>query len=205
VGTCCGGFSQPSPSVGDQSQRELRVLFHIVFHAPNFWLRVVHQKVCSAPISVVRKAHTACVDDERLLSLRMSDGSDKRTMNMPIDDSRLVERPVDRPQLLVACFRAGRVPRTSTVLAFCRERGLCRPYFSTWKKRLQESATAQYIYIVPFQLTELRAQVTSGRARSCVHSIPDLSLLLPELNRGSSVPRYRLGSPLRRRSTFRGA
>jgi hypothetical protein len=30
----------------------------------------------------------------------------------------------------------------------------------------------------------------SGRARSCVHSIPDLSFLLPELNRGSSVPVY---------------
>ena len=41
----------------------------------------------------------------------------------------------------------------------------------------------------------------SGRARSCVHSIADLSLLVPELNRGSSVPRYRLGSPLVSRST----
>ena len=40
-------------------------------------------------------------------------------------------------------------------------------------------------------------------ARRCVHSIPDLSLLLPELNRGSSVPRYRLGSPLPSRSTLR--
>ena len=45
----------------------------------------------------------------------------------------------------------------------------------------------------------------SGRARSCVHSIPDLSLLLPELNRRSFVPRYSLGSPLPSRSTLRGA
>jgi len=42
--------------------------------------------------------------------------------------------------------------------------------------------------------------------KQAVHSIPDLSLLLPELNRGSSVPKYRLGSPLLpSRSTLRGA
>jgi hypothetical protein len=38
-----------------------------------------------------------------------------------------------------------------TVLAFCRERGLCRPYFFTWKKRLQESATAKFLEV---QVTE---------------------------------------------------
>jgi hypothetical protein len=44
----------------------------------------------------------------------------------------------------------------------------------------------------------------ADRSRSWVHSIPDLSLLLPELNRGSSEPRYRLGSPLPSRSTVQG-
>jgi len=29
-----------------------------------------------------------------------------------------------------------------TVTAFCRDRGLCRPYFFTWKKRLQEGTQA---------------------------------------------------------------
>jgi len=39
-------------------------------------------------------------------------------------------------------------------------------------------------------------EFVADRSRSWVHSIPDLSLLLPELNRGSSVPRYRVGKPL---------
>ena len=34
-----------------------------------------------------------------------------------------------------------------TVLAFCRERSLCRPYFFTWKKRLQESAGAKFLEV----------------------------------------------------------
>ena len=47
-------------------------------------------------------------------------------------------------------------------------------------------------------------EFVADRSRSWVHSIPDLSLLLPELNRGSSVPRCRLGSPLPNRSALRG-
>ena len=39
-----------------------------------------------------------------------------------------------------------------TVIAFCRERGLCRPYFFTWKKRLQEDRPAKF----------LEVQVTKG-------------------------------------------
>jgi hypothetical protein len=35
-------------------------------------------------------------------------------------------------------------------------------------------------------------EFVADRSRNWVHSIPDLSLLLPELNRGSSVRRYRL-------------
>jgi hypothetical protein len=34
-----------------------------------------------------------------------------------------------------------------TVIAFCRERGLCRPYFFAWKKRLEESAAAQFLEV----------------------------------------------------------
>ena len=34
-----------------------------------------------------------------------------------------------------------------TVNAFCRERGLCRPYFFTWKKRLQESTAAKFLEV----------------------------------------------------------
>jgi hypothetical protein len=38
-----------------------------------------------------------------------------------------------------------------TVIAFCRERGLCRPYFFTWKKRLQEDTQAKFLQV---QVTE---------------------------------------------------
>ena len=34
-----------------------------------------------------------------------------------------------------------------TVIAFCRERGLCRPYFFTWKKRLQEDTQAKFLEV----------------------------------------------------------
>jgi transposase-like protein len=34
-----------------------------------------------------------------------------------------------------------------TVTAFCRERGLCRPYFFTWKKRLQEVTRARFLEV----------------------------------------------------------
>ena len=38
-----------------------------------------------------------------------------------------------------------------TVIAFCRERGLCRPYFFAWKKRLRESPAARFLEV---QVTE---------------------------------------------------
>ena len=47
-----------------------------------------------------------------------------------------------------------------TVMAFCRERGLCRPYFFTWKKRLQESVAGKFLEV---QVSE-RAPITAGDA-----------------------------------------
>jgi hypothetical protein len=38
-----------------------------------------------------------------------------------------------------------------TVIAFCRERGLCRPYFFVWKKRLRESPATRFLEV---QVTE---------------------------------------------------
>ncbi|HUJ81710.1 MAG TPA: hypothetical protein VLW83_07495 [Candidatus Acidoferrales bacterium] len=38
-----------------------------------------------------------------------------------------------------------------TVIAFCRERGLCRAYFFTWKKRLQQDTQAKFLEV---QVTE---------------------------------------------------
>ena len=34
-----------------------------------------------------------------------------------------------------------------TVTAFCGERGLCRPYFFVWKKRLRESAATKFLEV----------------------------------------------------------
>src|SRR5437764_4313467 len=34
-----------------------------------------------------------------------------------------------------------------TVTAFCRERGLCRPYFFPWKKRLREDTAVKFLEI----------------------------------------------------------
>ena len=44
--------------------------------------------------------------------------------------------------------------------AFCRNHGLCRPYFFVWKKRLQGSATAKFLEV---QVTG-RVPSTSGDA-----------------------------------------
>jgi transposase-like protein len=38
-----------------------------------------------------------------------------------------------------------------TVKAFCRDRGLCRPYFFVWKKRLEEDTPAKFLEV---QVTE---------------------------------------------------
>lgn len=40
-----------------------------------------------------------------------------------------------------------------TVKAFCHERGLCRPYFFVWKKRLEEGTPARFLEV---QVTEHR-------------------------------------------------
>ena len=40
-----------------------------------------------------------------------------------------------------------------TVKAFCRERGLCRPYFFVWKKRLGEDTPAKFLEV---QVTQQR-------------------------------------------------
>ena len=45
-----------------------------------------------------------------------------------------------------------------TVTAFCRERGLCRPYFFVWKKRLCKSA-AKFLEV---QAAEPMATVPDG-------------------------------------------
>src|SRR5437660_8107352 len=34
-----------------------------------------------------------------------------------------------------------------TVTAFCRERGLCRPYFFVWKKRLEEDTPTKFVEV----------------------------------------------------------
>ena len=34
-----------------------------------------------------------------------------------------------------------------TVKAFCRERGLCRPYFFVWKKRLKKGTPAKFLEV----------------------------------------------------------
>jgi hypothetical protein len=41
-----------------------------------------------------------------------------------------------------------------TVTAFCRERGLCRPYFFAWKKRLREDTEDTAVKFLEVQLTE---------------------------------------------------
>src|SRR5882757_364941 len=80
---------------------------HIVFHTPNGWFLVVQQQVRGACISVVGQAHTARIDDEHGLN-----GSDKRAVNVAINDNGPLERPVDRLQLLLTCFRPRRTPGT---------------------------------------------------------------------------------------------
>jgi transposase-like protein len=47
-----------------------------------------------------------------------------------------------------------------SVKAFCRNHGLCRPYFFVWKKRLQGSAAAKFLEV---QMAG-RVSSTSGAA-----------------------------------------
>ena len=60
-----------------------------------------------------------------------------------------------------------------TVTAFCRERGLCRPYFFVWKKRLRESAAANFLEVqlagpTPSVPDDLRIEVRLQNGRSLV-------------------------------------
>lgn len=59
-----------------------------------------------------------------------------------------------------------------TVTAFCRERGLCRPYFFAWKKRLQESAAAKFLEV---------------RVAEPTLSVPDDSRIEVRLRNGRSL------------------
>jgi hypothetical protein len=60
-----------------------------------------------------------------------------------------------------------------TVTAFCRERALCRPYFFAWKKRLRNSATANFLEVrvkepAPSALGDPRVEVRLPNGRSLV-------------------------------------
>src|SRR2546430_5632962 len=59
-----------------------------------------------------------------------------------------------------------------TVTAFCRERGLCRPYFFVWKKRLGEDTTTQFLEVqlretTPSAVRDTRVEI---RLRSEEHT-----------------------------------
>ena len=53
--------------------------------------------------------------------------------------------------------------------AFCRERGLCAPYFFAWKKRLSQAGTGQFVELrvlpagEPLQPTSAHSQAIEVR------------------------------------------
>ena len=58
-----------------------------------------------------------------------------------------------------------------TVTAFCRERGLCRPYFFVWKKRLGEDTTTKFLEVQlrdaassPLRDTRVEIRLRNGRS-----------------------------------------
>src|SRR5256884_8258633 len=60
-----------------------------------------------------------------------------------------------------------------TVTAFCRERGLCRPYFFVWKKRLGEDTTTQFLEVqlretTPSAVRDTRVEIRLSNGRSLV-------------------------------------
>jgi hypothetical protein len=60
-----------------------------------------------------------------------------------------------------------------TVIAFCRERGLCRPYFFVWKKRLRKNATAKFLEVqvkepAPSAPDDQRVEIRLKNGRSLV-------------------------------------
>ncbi len=59
-----------------------------------------------------------------------------------------------------------------TVTAFCRERGLCRPYFFVWKKRLRKAVAAKFLEVHVAEATP---------------SVPDDSRIEVRLRNGRSL------------------
>jgi hypothetical protein len=60
-----------------------------------------------------------------------------------------------------------------TVTAFCRERGLCRPHFLVWKKRLCKSAAAKFLEVQAVEPTprvpaDSRIEIRLQNGRSLV-------------------------------------
>ena len=58
-----------------------------------------------------------------------------------------------------------------TVRMFCRERGLCRPYFFVWKKRLQEDTPTKFLEVqvserVPSAASDSSVEVRLKNGRS---------------------------------------
>jgi len=59
------------------------------------------------------------------------------------------------------------------VVAFCRERRLCRPYFFAWKKRLREDTAMEFLEVqvrepVPSVATDPRVEIRLQNGRSLV-------------------------------------
>jgi hypothetical protein len=59
-----------------------------------------------------------------------------------------------------------------SVAAFCRERGLCRPYFFVWKKRLRKAVAAKFLEVHVAEATP---------------SVPDDSRIEVRLQNGRSL------------------
>jgi transposase-like protein len=60
-----------------------------------------------------------------------------------------------------------------TVTAFCGERGLCRPYFFAWKKRLQKSEGSKFLEVqvkegASSAVSDSRVEVRLQNGRSLV-------------------------------------
>jgi hypothetical protein len=60
-----------------------------------------------------------------------------------------------------------------TVTAFCRERGLCRPYFFAWKKRLREDTAVKFLEVqlsetAPNTARDTRVEIRLQNGRSLV-------------------------------------
>jgi hypothetical protein len=56
-----------------------------------------------------------------------------------------------------------------TVTAFCRERGLCRPYFFAWKKRLREDTAVKFLEVqlsetAPARDSRVEIRLQNGRS-----------------------------------------